>query len=112
VIDVLLQFRDQPGEKSEVLTGGEHSDNDGDYWRQIAASEIPHDKQLGFVEGYLQCHKNLAHNQGGTFSKTADQYRALITQWYRIDERTDDIDANRAPTAIADVLFKFRDQTK
>jgi hypothetical protein len=116
-IDVLLQFRDRPGDKSELLPGGEsasgaHGGNDGDYWRQMGASERPHDKQLGFVEGYLQCHEKLAHNKGGTFSKAAEQYRALISRWYRLDEHTLDVDSDREPEAIAVVLFKFRDQAK
>jgi len=76
------------------------------YWRQ--ASNEGHDEQLGFVEGYLYCHEKLAKSKGGVFSKAAEQYRALITHWYRFDEKTGDVDAKREPEAIADVLFKVR----
>jgi hypothetical protein len=108
--EVIGRYRDKPGEKYES-PGGEpaharHGGNDGLYWRQ--ASNEGHDEQLGFVEGYLYCHEKLAKNKGGVFAKTPEEYRALITQWYRFDEKTDDVDAKREPEAIADVLFKVR----
>lgn len=108
--DVVYQFRDKPGEKDEYPGGepahGRHWGNDGVYWRQ--ASNEGHDQQLGFVEGYLYCHEKLAKNKGGMFPKTPEEYRALITQWYRFDEKTDAVDAKRDPEAIADVLFQVR----
>jgi len=117
VIHAVLQLRDQPGDTAEYPSGGEgttapHQGNDGQYWRDMSHSGTRHDEQLGFVEGFLQCHEKLAHNKGGTFSKTAEEYRTLISQSYRFDERTGDIDGDREDDAIVDVLFKFRDQAK
>lgn len=110
LVDVIDQLRDKPGEKDENPGGsptpGRHDGMDGLYWKQ--ASLEGHDKQRGFVEGYLLCHEKLAQNKGGAFSKAPDEYRALVTQWYRLDEKNGDIDAKREPEAIADVLFKVR----
>lgn len=69
-------------------------------------------EQVGFVEGYLACHAKLDHNKGGTFSKPAAEYVNLITEWYGFNRDTDAVNAKRQPTAIADVLFKFRDQAQ
>ena len=110
VADAIDGLRDRPGEKDESPGGspapGRHWGNNGLFWRQ--ASNEGHDEQLGFVEGYLYCHEKLAKNKGGVFPRTPAEYRGLITQWYRFDEKTDDIDAKREPAAIADVLFKVR----
>ena len=67
--------------------------------------------QLGFIEGYLACHGGLNNNRGGTFSRTAADYVKSISGWYRFDNETGDIDGERQPTFIADVLFRFRDQS-
>lgn len=108
--EAIDRLRDKPGEKDESPGGepahGQHWGNNGLYWRQ--ASNEGHDEQLGFVEGYLYCHEKLAKNKGGVFPQTPEEYRALITQWYRFDETTDDIDATREPEAIANVLFTVR----
>jgi len=110
VSDVIIRLRDTSGEKPEETGGeparGRHHGNDGLYWFQIQ-----HTQQLGFVEGYLQCHEHLAHNKGGVFSKAPDEYRALISRWYQINEQTGDINGEREPEAIADVLFKVRSGT-
>lgn len=112
--DVIHSLRDKPGDSDQSVGGqparGEHWGNDGLYWRQ--ASNDGHDEQLGFVEGYLFCHDKLARNKGGVFSNSPDQYRRLITAWYKFDEQTDEIDPKREPVAIADVLFKVRTDTR
>jgi hypothetical protein len=61
---------------------------------------------VAFVEGYLFCHEHLDGNKGGVCAKTPDEYRVLISRWYRLDESTGDMDSDREPVAIADVLFK------
>jgi hypothetical protein len=61
------------------------------------------------VAGYLLCHATQSRNEGGVFSKSPEEYRTLITQWYRFDERTGDIDEEREREKIADVLLRFRD---
>ncbi|HXZ41598.1 MAG TPA: hypothetical protein VEG68_12725 [Terriglobales bacterium] len=112
VSDVLDRFRDHPGEKLPRDDGepikGRHGFYDGTYWKQISLDGKA--QQLGFVGGHLWCHEHLSRNKGGMFSKSPAEYRALITQWYRLNEETGDIDAKREPMKIADVLFKFRDR--
>lgn len=116
VADLLHRFRDPQGriviDKYAEHNTGPHGGNDGLYWRQISADAGPEMEQRGFVEGYLACHTGLDHNKSGTFSKSVEEYVKVITQWYGFNRATDDINANHEPTAIADVLFKFRDQTQ
>ena len=115
VSDVFYRFRDRPGEKMRATDGeqitGRHGFYDGTYWKQISALG-GQAEQLGFVEGYLWCHAHLSRNRGGVFSKAPAEYVKLITRWYKFNRDTGDIDAKREPTKIADVLFKFRDQTR
>ena len=87
ISEVFDQFRDRASEKPENA-GSEparvrHAGNDGLYWKQLS---LQSGAQLGFVEGYLYCHEKLAHDTGGVFSTTSDEYRALVTQWYRNDD--------------------------
>jgi hypothetical protein len=111
VSEVLYQLRDRTGEKGMPAGGevsrGRHSYFDGLYWMQISVGG--HDEQLGFVEGFLSCYVALPRDQSGVLSKMPEEYRSLISQWYRFDERSGDIDASRQPEKIADVLLKFRD---
>ena len=112
VSDVLSQFRDRPGEKGEYPeypgepATGAHGGNDGLAWGYV--NHEGHDSQVAFVEGYLFCHEHLDRNKGGVFTKTPDDYRVLISRWYRLEENTGDMDPDREPVAIADVLFKVR----
>ncbi len=109
--DVLLEFQDPKGykviDKYAQPINAPHGGDDGLYWMQLSLTK---DAQLGFVEGYLACHVQLNHNNGGTFSKPPFEYVALINHWYRFNPATGDIDANRQPTPIVDVLFGFRDR--
>ena len=114
VSEVLLDYRDSRGfkiiDKYAEHAKGPHGYYDGLYWRQISEYTGPELEQLGFVEGYLACHAGLNHNKGGVFSKPPAEYVRLITQWYGFNRKTDDVDAKREPAAIAEALFKFRDQ--
>ncbi len=116
VSNVFLGLRDRPGETITDGDGepirGPHGFYHGLYWMEISDYPGPQLEQRGFVEGYLACHARLGHNKGGTFSKPAAEYVRLITQWYGFKRATGDINAKRQPTAIADVLFKFRDQAQ
>jgi hypothetical protein len=113
--DVLYQFRDRPGDVVPSKDGERWSERhgffDGLYWTQIDAIG-GQEEQLGFVEGYLSCHAERSRNRGAVFSKTPTEYRTLISQWYRFDERTGEMDAKRYDAKIADVLFKVRDGAK
>lgn len=116
VAGLLRQFRDPAGrvviDKYAQPATGPHGGDDGLYWMQISDYPGPQLEQRGFVEGYLACHAGLDQNKGGTFPKPAAEYVKLITQWYGFKRDTGDINAKRQPTAIADVLFKFRDQAE
>ncbi len=105
---VLYRFRAEPGERAPE--GGEvweeaHGYYDGIFWKQI---DEP--RRLGFIEGYLWCYSEKAGNPHGTFSKDARHYVSLITEWYRLDDNTGDIDPDREEEKIANVLYKFVDQ--
>ncbi|MGH9405859.1 MAG: hypothetical protein ACRD3D_08505 [Terriglobia bacterium] len=100
----------QPDEASAATRVKErHSIYDGSYWKQISALGGPERGQLGFVEGYLACHAGFGHNRGGVFSRTPAEYMALISQWYRFDEYTGEINRRRARKPIAEVLERFKD---
>jgi len=111
VADALYTLQDRSSD-TLVPTGGEfvfepHSYLDGHYWAETAGPD--HAQHLGFVEGYLLCHATQSRNEGGVFSKSPDEYRMLITEWYQFDERTGDVADDRVGEKIADVLFRFRD---
>ena len=116
VSSVFLGLRDSPGKAAVDRYGepikGTHGFYRGLYWMQISDYPGPQLEQRGYIEGYLTCHARLNHNSGGTFSKPAADYVKLITQWYGFNPETGDINAKRQPTAIADVLFKFRDPVR
>jgi hypothetical protein len=111
VTSVLPALGARPGD--EAPAGGEtwpepHGFYDGRYWVQVWAVGGAN-QQLGFVEGYLACNHALAQNRNGVFSKPADAYRALISQWYQFDPRTGNTNTERDKEKIADVLRRFRD---
>lgn len=112
VTAVLRTFKDTAGLKLTVPGAKQpkepHGGRDGLYWMQLSVAG--QDAQLGFVEGYLACHSGLNSDRGGRFSKTAAEYVTSISEWYRFDRETGDIDMGRQPTSIADVLFRFRDR--
>ena len=111
VSSVLPGLGGLPGD--EASPGGEtwhepHGYYDGRYWVQVGAVGGAN-QQLGFVEGYLACNHTLVRNRNGVFSKTAEQYRALIDQWYQFDASTGDTNPERDKEKIADVLKRLRD---
>lgn len=108
----LSKLKDAPGLKLTVPGASQprepHGGKDGLYWMQLSVAGGG--GQVGFVEGYIACHARLNNNKGGTFSKTAADYVKSISDWYRFDRETGDIDATRQPTFVADALFHFKDQ--
>jgi hypothetical protein len=112
VADAFDRFHDRPGEKERGGDGepikGRHGFYDGTYWKAMGGIHR-NQEQVGFIEGYLWCHAHLSGNKGGVFSKAPADYARMITQWYGLNEETDDIDEKREPTKIADALFKLRD---
>lgn len=103
------------------LIAGSHGVYDGLYWQEMytntdwanspntGPAKIPELRLRWFIEGYLTCHAHLNRNKGGAFSRSAAEYVRLISGWYRLDPKTANIDPERGMTAIADVLFRFRD---
>jgi hypothetical protein len=112
VSDAYYRFRDRPDDapaKKDEPMKEPHRNYYGLAWQQMGGVGGKA-SQLGFVEGYLWCHAHLSQNKGGTYSKSPSEYAALITQWYRYIEATNEIDTKREPAKIADVLFNFRDR--
>lgn len=113
VSDVFYRFRNHTRENAMTGDGepinGRHGYYDGTYWKQMSALGGKAE-QLGFVEGYLWCHAHLLQNQGGIFSKAPAKYVVLISRWYKFNSETEDMDAKREPTKIADVFSKFREK--
>jgi hypothetical protein len=112
VPSVLGHFRDRPTDTvPPAMPGpikfGPHGGMDGQLWWEINGNGP--DEPLGIVEGYLHCHETQSRNEGGVFSKTPDEYRLLINEWYELDVETGDINSERVWEKIADVLFGFRD---
>lgn len=114
VIDVINSFSDPPGFKSREKglepAHGRRGGDDGLYWMNIGVNGTS--RQLGLVEGYLDCHTVLNRSRGGTFSRAASYYPLMISRWYGIDESSATIDQAREDTSIAFVLYKFRDKEK
>lgn len=111
---VFYSFRDLPGEKSPATGGqpitGRHGYYRGLYWGELYEGNTS--GQLGFVEGYLNCHAVLNYNKGGIFSKPPSDYVALINRWYGIIPHNESYLLKRESLPIADVLFKFRDRAQ
>jgi len=82
-----------------------HGEFDGKFWFDADPAA-----ELGFVEGYLACHSVKLKDADGKFSKTASEYVDLINKAYNITDDTDDVDADKAPMKIADVLHRLKDQ--
>jgi len=120
--EVLFEISSKPREKRPAVDDGNkprpHFGNDGDAWSAVGLTREGYvlvvsktqDRRLGFIEGYLYCHRHDANNRGGTFSKSARDYVRLINKWYRINDEAGEIDEKREGVMIADVLFKFRDR--
>ncbi len=117
---IILELRSVPSDEP-WLKGGEthprpHGYFDGMYWMQIGAKEesspqdADHriDMRRGFVEGYLHCLAGV--RRAPKFSKSAQAYQGLITNWYGLDRGVgDDPYDKRVDTAAADVLMQLCD---
>ncbi|HVN09150.1 MAG TPA: hypothetical protein VMV61_09270 [Patescibacteria group bacterium] len=85
--------------------GAAHGGFDGKFWFDADPAA-----ELGFVEGYLACHTAKVKDADGKFSKAPAEYVDLINKAYNITDDTDDIDEDRAPLKIADVLHTLKDE--
>jgi len=86
-----------------------HGPYDGLYWQQMKGTG-GRAEQRGFISGYHWCHAELCKSESGTFSKTPDQYVALITRWYESVSQSRKKAADRQREKIAEVLRMFRDR--
>ena len=84
-----------------------HGAYDGKFWFDAENPQV----QLGFVEGYLACHAAKVKDADGHFSKSAEDYVALINDAYGITDDTEEVDAQKGAEKIADVLHRLRDAT-
>jgi hypothetical protein len=82
-----------------------HGDFDGKFWFDADPAA-----ELGFVEGYLACHSAKLKDADAKFSKLPSEYVDLINKAYNITDDTDDVDADKAPMKIADVLHRLKDE--
>jgi len=82
-----------------------HADFDGTFWFDADPAA-----ELGFVEGYLACHSAKVKDADGKFSKAPSEYVDLINKAYNITDDTDEVDADKAPMKIADVLHRLKDE--
>ena len=103
------------GDSSRAEGGGqpapvtEHGYFTGLYWMQMHLGGP--EQQLGFLEGYLSCYRHFLPNEAKAFTRSPAEYRALITQWYRFDEATGDVDAERQKAPIAEALRRVNADT-
>jgi hypothetical protein len=96
---------DQPMPAASDSATGAHGDFDGKFWFDADPAA-----EVGFVEGYLACHSAKLKDADAKFSKTPSEYVDLINKAYNITDDTDDIDADKAPLKIADVLHTLKDE--
>ena len=105
-LDVLRSsFKDRGGAPAEDPPSGPHGSSDGKFWFEADPAA-----ELGFVEGYLACHSAKLKDADAKFSKAPSEYVDLINKAYNITEDTDDVDADKAPMKIADVLHRLKDE--
>jgi len=96
---------DKPAPPGNESPPGAHGSFDGRFWFDADPAA-----ELGFVEGYLACHSAKVKDADGKFSKPPSEYVDLINKAYNITDDTDDIDADKAPIKIADVLHTLKDE--
>ena len=108
VFDIVRMADEQPPLSKEPGGGDtwteRHGYWDGQWWREGSPAD-----RLGFVEGYVACYAR-AKNATADFRRQPGDYAKLISQWYRLNEETADIDPARETDKIADVLFRFADR--
>ena len=108
VLDVILLVNERPP-RHKPLGGGErwaqpHGYWTGQWWREGGPAD-----RLGFVEGYLACVASIPTPGRDTFSKAPVDYVHLINAWYKLDEESGDVDAEKEDVPIANALRPFRD---
>ena len=96
---------DKPAPPGNESPPGAHGSFDGRFWFDADPAA-----ELGFVEGYLACHSAKVKDADGKFSKPPSEYVDLINKAYNITDDTDDVDADKAPMKIADVLHRLKDE--
>jgi len=96
---------DQPTPAAPDSPTSAHGDFDGKFWFEADPAA-----ELGFVEGYLACHSAKLKDADAKFSKSPSEYVDLINKAYNITDDTDDVDADKAPMKIADVLHRLKDE--
>lgn len=84
--------------------GDSHGTYDGRFWFDADPAA-----QLGFVEGYLACHAAKLKDADAKFTKPPAEYVPLINEAYGITDDSEDVDADKAPIKLADVLHRLRD---
>ena len=84
--------------------GGSGSAYDGRFWFDADTAA-----QLGFLEGYIACHTAKLKDADAKFSKPPADYINPINEAYGITDDSDDVDADKAPVRIADVLHRLKD---
>jgi len=105
-LDVLRKSAsDQPVPARSESPTPAHGDFDGKFWFDADPAA-----ELGFVEGYLACHSAKLKDADAKFSKTPSEYVDLINKAYNITDDTDEVDADKAPMKIADVLHTLKDE--
>lgn len=105
-LDALRQAANDRSLPASSETAAEaHGEFDGKFWFDADPAA-----ELGFVEGYLACHSAKVKDADGKFSKPPSEYVDLINKAYNITDDTDEVDADKAPMKIADVLHRLRDQ--
>jgi hypothetical protein len=82
-----------------------HGGFDGKFWFEADPAA-----ELGFVEGYLACHAAKLKDADAKFSKAPSEYVDLINKAYNITDDTDDVDPDKAPMKIADILHGLKDE--
>jgi hypothetical protein len=73
----------------------------GEYWIQAGPEQ-----QLGYIEGYLWCHRHRPSHRRGQFSKSPADYREMVTDWY-----SDEFPGHSTDTPISEVLYRVRRQS-
>ncbi len=77
---------------------------DGKFWFD---AEPP--AQIGFIEGFLECHAVKVKDADGRFSKSPQEYATQINDAYGITDDTEEVDSQKGAEKIAAVLHRLRD---
>lgn len=104
VLQMLLSVGDSSSGGARDSTSALHGHGffDGLYW--MGMHHGGPDEAVGFLEGYLSCYRHFLPDASRGFTRSPAEYRLLITKWYRFDETTGDVDAERQKAPIAEAL--------